>query len=72
MLNIKQTVPQYTLLVSIDYKYNYFKDVYLILTEVLGITNPGITYLSGYPENFRMFPFDLFSIYRSYLIFLGV
>ena len=52
VLKRKSMVPKYMPIVSIGYKCNYWKVLYFIATEYLGIINSIIPYLSNHPYQF--------------------
>ena len=52
VLRSKSMLPGGRLLIAIDYKYNTLKVIYFIVTDNVGSTKTGITYLSKYPDQF--------------------
>ena len=52
VLRSKTMVPKDRPLISIGYKYNARKVISFIVTDNVGITKTGISYLSKYPDQF--------------------
>ena len=52
MTKRKSTVSGDRPIINIGYKYNYWKVLYFIFTEYLGIINTDIPYLSHHPYHF--------------------